>query len=556
MGFTATVVIFARRYAGFHGLQLFSLILHLEKTFRDMTNFQTPTSRETLRSIMRIAVPAIVSNISVPLLSLVDTAITGHLGSRVYLGAIAVGGMIFNVLYWLMGFLRMGTSGLTAQAFGRKDSRDMALQFSRALFLALGIGLLFVALSPWLCRAAFAFVDCPADVEAPAVTYFRICILGAPAVLGIYAFSGWFLGMQNSVAPMCVAIVQNVANLVASLLFVYALQWKVEGVAAGTVAGEYVGFALCFVIFRAKYHAALPGVELTEIMNRAAFQWLSVYCGFCTVCPRRYSDVQGECYLLLGGYGEFNLTVERIIGFFGQNYLLRFFSHEGCGLAGAEKHGGKSVVVGGEYEMLCVIRQTETVVVLTAAAAKGIHGKKRSGVLNTRAVVFFITDNHVGAGEIAQSLIVFAESGRETVERHVLAVFRPIRVAGCQHKDFVGCHLFGESASLGALTRIYVSHSRVLVCGKHSARHLPEYTPYELLVVVCGAEQTAVFFEHEVFGGFPDALRNVHIVPVGEVLRLGPVGGAAVEFVGKLEQFAVACAVVKPKHAPQIVSAT
>ena len=136
-----------------------------------MTNFQT---RETLRSIMRIAVPAIVSNISVPLLSLVDTAITGHLGSRVYLGAIAVGGMIFNVLYWLMGFLRMGTSGLTAQAFGRKDSRDMALQFSRALFLALGIGLLFVALSPWLCRAAFAFVDCPADVEAPAVTYFRI----------------------------------------------------------------------------------------------------------------------------------------------------------------------------------------------------------------------------------------------------------------------------------------------------------------------------------------------------------------------------------------------
>ncbi len=236
-----------------------------------MTNFQTPTSRETLRSIMRIAVPAIVSNISVPLLSLVDTAITGHLGSRVYLGAIAVGGMIFNVLYWLMGFLRMGTSGLTAQAFGRKDSRDMALQFSRALFLALGIGLLFVALSPWLCRAVFAFVDCPADVEAPAVTYFRICILGAPAVLGIYAFSGWFLGMQNSVAPMCVAIVQNVANLVASLLFVYALQWKVEGVAAGTVAGEYVGFALCFVIFRAKYHAALPGVELTEIMNRAAF---------------------------------------------------------------------------------------------------------------------------------------------------------------------------------------------------------------------------------------------------------------------------------------------
>ena len=234
-------------------------------------NTQTPTSRETLHSILRIAVPAIVSNISVPLLSLVDTAITGHLGSQVYLGAIAVGGMIFNVLYWLMGFLRMGTSGLTAQAFGRKDSRGMALQFSRALLLALAIGLFFVVSSPWLCRWAFAFIDCPAGVEVPAVTYFRICILGAPAVLGIYAFSGWFLGMQNSVAPMCVAIVQNVANLVASVLFVYVFDMKVEGVAAGTVVGEYFGFALCVVIFRTKYHAALPGVGVAEIMNRAAF---------------------------------------------------------------------------------------------------------------------------------------------------------------------------------------------------------------------------------------------------------------------------------------------
>ncbi len=231
---------------------------------------RTPTYSETAHSILRIAVPAIVSNVSVPLLSLVDTAITGHLGSQVYLGAIAVGGMIFNVLYWLMGFLRMGTSGLTAQAFGRGDLRGMALQFSRALFLALGIGLLFVLASPWLCRVAFALINCPAGVEEPAVTYFRICILGAPAVLGIYAFSGWFLGMQNSVAPMSVAIAQNVANLAASLLFVYVLGMKVEGVAAGTVVGEYVGFALCCLVFRIKYYAALPRVGVAEIMNRSA----------------------------------------------------------------------------------------------------------------------------------------------------------------------------------------------------------------------------------------------------------------------------------------------
>ncbi len=232
--------------------------------------FQTPTYRETAHGILRIAVPAIVSNISVPLLSLVDTAITGHLGSQVYLGAIAVGGMVFNVLYWLMGFIRMGTSGLTAQAFGRGDLRGMALQLSRALFLALGIGLFFVLVSPWMCRVAFALVNCPDGVEEPAVAYFRICILGAPAVLGIYAFSGWFLGTQNSVFPMLVAIVQNVANLAASLLFVYVLGMKVEGVAAGTVVGQYVGFVLSCVVFRARCHAALPRVGVAEIMNRIA----------------------------------------------------------------------------------------------------------------------------------------------------------------------------------------------------------------------------------------------------------------------------------------------
>ncbi len=227
--------------------------------------------RHTLREIMRIAAPAVVSNISVPLLSLVDTAITGHLGSQLYLGAIAVGGMIFNVLYWVMGFLRMGTSGLTAQAFGRKDACDISLQLARALFLALGIGLAFVLLSPLVSRLAFLLVSCPEGVEIPAQTYFRICILGAPAVLGIYAFSGWFLGMQNSAWPMAVAVVQNVANLVASMLLVFVFHLKIEGVAAGTVIGEYVGFALCCVVWARKYAKNLPKPNKKEIFNRREF---------------------------------------------------------------------------------------------------------------------------------------------------------------------------------------------------------------------------------------------------------------------------------------------
>lgn len=225
--------------------------------------------RHTVGEIMRIAVPAVVSNISVPLLSLVDTAVTGHLGSQVYLGAIAVGGMIFSVLYWVMGFLRMGTSGLTAQAYGRKDTRGISLQLARALFLALAIGLAFVLLNPAVCRLAFSLVSCPEGVEMPAQTYFRICILGAPAVLGILAFSGWFLGMQNFFWPMVVALVQNVVNIVASLLLVFVFRLKVEGVAAGTVVGEYAGFLVCCTVWLHRYARTLPLPEWREIVNRA-----------------------------------------------------------------------------------------------------------------------------------------------------------------------------------------------------------------------------------------------------------------------------------------------
>lgn len=223
---------------------------------------------DTVRSIARIALPAIVSNISVPLLSLVDTAIAGHLGSSVYLGAIAVGGMVFNVLYWLTGFLRMGTSGPTAQAFGRGDMDGAAVGLARAMALAMLMGTAIVLAAPLLRAAAFTLVSCPEGVEEPAVSYFCICIFGAPAVLGICAFSGWFLGMQNSVWPMVVTVVQNVVNIVASATFVFAFGMGIEGIAAGTVAGEYAGLAVCVVVWLAKYYGMLPRVDWREVFCR------------------------------------------------------------------------------------------------------------------------------------------------------------------------------------------------------------------------------------------------------------------------------------------------
>ena len=200
--------------------------------------------KKTDREILRIAVPSIISNLTVPLLGLVDVAIVGHLGSAAYIGAIAVGGMLFNVIYWLFGFLRMGTSGMTSQAYGRRDMNEMAQILSRAISTAWLIAAFFIIFQTPLLKLVFLLVPASPDVSQLATTYFRICIWGAPAMLGLYAFNGWFIGMQNSRFPMAIAITQNVVNIVASLLLVLGLDMKVEGVALGTLIAQYAGFLM------------------------------------------------------------------------------------------------------------------------------------------------------------------------------------------------------------------------------------------------------------------------------------------------------------------------
>ena len=205
------------------------------------------------RRILHLAIPSIVSNITVPLLGLVDVTIVGHLGATAYIGAIAVGGLLFNILYWNFGFLRMGTSGLTSQAYGRKD-KDAEI---RVLVQAVSVGL-FSALAMLILqypieRLAFRLLDTSAEVEQYAVTYFRICILGAPAVLAQYGFTGWFIGMQNSRYPMYIAIVMNVINIVCSSCFVFLFGMKVEGVALGTVVAQYSGVMMAWGLWFYNY---------------------------------------------------------------------------------------------------------------------------------------------------------------------------------------------------------------------------------------------------------------------------------------------------------------
>lgn len=196
------------------------------------------------RQILALAVPSIVANITTPLLGLVDTAVVGHMGSAAYIAAIAVGGVMFNMLYWLFGFLRGGTSGLAAQAYGAGNEAELSLVLYRSLAVACGVGVLMVLFQVPLLWLLKWFV-CPDPItDVLAEEYFSILIYGAPAVLGTYALSGWFLGRQNSKMLMVTSIVINVSNIAVSLLLVYVAGWQISGVATGTLVAQWLGFVV------------------------------------------------------------------------------------------------------------------------------------------------------------------------------------------------------------------------------------------------------------------------------------------------------------------------
>ncbi len=209
------------------------------------------------RSILAIALPAIASNITTPLLGLADSAITGHIGSAVYLGAIAVGGTMFNMIYWVLNFLRMGSGGLTAQAYGRRDMAEAFVVLWRGLLLAAVMGVLLIALSGVAAPAAVAFLDTDGPTAALAARYFGIAVWGAPAVLSTYVLTGWFLGVQNTRATMWMALFTNVLNIAVSLLLVFGLGWKIDGVATGTLVAQWGGLALGLLLLR-RYRPCRP----------------------------------------------------------------------------------------------------------------------------------------------------------------------------------------------------------------------------------------------------------------------------------------------------------
>ena len=186
----------------------------------------------------------ILSNISIPLLGMVDTAVVGHLSEPYYIGAVAVGALIFNFIYWGFGFLRMGTTGLTAQAFGADDSDELRAALGRAVITAVALSAILLSAQGHVLRAALGLVDASAEVEALAGVYFTIRIWSAPATLANYALLGWFIGMQNTRVPLVLLLATNLINIALDLAFVVGMGMDVDGVALASVIADYTGVAL------------------------------------------------------------------------------------------------------------------------------------------------------------------------------------------------------------------------------------------------------------------------------------------------------------------------
>ena len=231
------------------------------------TKFFVVTFFDMNKQILRLAIPSILANITIPLVGLVDTIIVGHISDVHAIGGIAIGTMLFDLLYWNFGFLRVGTSGMTAQAFGRGDHQHCARILTQSVSIAL-IGAVLIWLLQWFfVRIALAIVPCSQEVALFAQQYFFIRIWAAPATLSLMAIKGWFIGMQDTVSPMAVDILVNVVNMAVSYILAVYTPMGALGVAAGTVVAQYSGLLLASIILLWKFRAVWMGLSIWKMLK-------------------------------------------------------------------------------------------------------------------------------------------------------------------------------------------------------------------------------------------------------------------------------------------------
>jgi len=261
---------------------------------------------EMNRKVLKLALPSILANITVPLVGMVDVGVSGHIGDAVAIGGMAISTMLFDLLYWNMGFLRVGTGGMIAQALGRRNLSSVMKVFTQGLGTAIGIALIIFAIQYLYIDIALGFIQCSPEVADYARQYYFIRIWAAPATLSLFVFKGFFIGMQNAISPMIADITVNVANLFLSLLFAVKLNMGFKGIAWAVFCAQYIGLVLCVTILLIYYRKLFKYIDLKKALrlkdlgrffsvNGNLFVrsvcFLFIYVGF-TSLSAKYGDTQ------------------------------------------------------------------------------------------------------------------------------------------------------------------------------------------------------------------------------------------------------------------------
>ena len=264
-------------------------------------------------AVWRLAGPLIVSNVSLAVLGLVDTAVVGHLPAPYFIGAVAVASVIFDFLYWGVGFLRMGTTGVVAQIHGGGDGDRMRSSLLQSLSLAASIALTFLVLQVPIVELALALLDGSEQVHANARRYFDVRIWGAPAVMGLMVAMGWFIGMQNARATLIISVVFNIINIILDFLFVFGFGMDVDGVALAAVIAEYAGLFLALFLMRRELRK-YPGrwlreqvLELASIKRFVALNYNILIRTLCLIFAFAFFTSQGA------GKGDVILAANTIL---------------------------------------------------------------------------------------------------------------------------------------------------------------------------------------------------------------------------------------------------
>lgn len=365
------------------------------------------------KEILRLAVPSILANITIPLVGIVDTAIVGHLSDATAIGGIAIGTMLFDLLYWNFGFLRIGTSGLTAQAFGKANagSRETKTErvpdecrkiLTQSLTIALTAALAIWAIQWLFVTAVLAVVPCSEEVASVAREYFYIRIWAAPATLSLFTCKGWFIGMQDTKSPMAVDILVNVVNMIASYSLAVYTPLGVIGVAWGTLIAQYSGLVLASGILLTRYFNISVFRDFDKW--RAAMKWREI---------RRMMALNGNLFIrslcfmvvyvgytsLASRYGDTELAVSSILMklFMFFSFFVDGFAYAGEALVG--KEWGKSLS-SREGEMLNTVVRALFLWALAVGAVftaiYGFFGKGSIALLTNDAEVLNASAKYIG----------------------------------------------------------------------------------------------------------------------------------------------------------------